>query len=220
MIRWLYFISFLHQTTTLSYKPIRRVWLYFLYFLHQTTTLWRKTNYLLCCISFLYYIKPQLNVEENSIANVVFHFFSTSNHNCEIMTLWYAVLYFISFLHQTTTKGMRACKACTLYFISFLHQTTTKGTLFLHQCSCISFLFYIKPQQNLVNRIKHKVVFHFFSTSNHNHGCRPQCRNTVVFHFFSTSNHNSLSIISSLCLVVFHFFSTSNHNCIFHSLNG
>ena len=164
----LYFISFLHQTTTRYAACYYVRLLYFISFLHQTTTETYKRIFYSCCISFLFYIKPQQELGWPRRSRVVFHFFSTSNHNCTPACQQIPWLYFISFLHQTTT----------IHFI--------KISLF----SCISFLFYIKPQLIVVQDHSTCVVFHFFSTSNHNYTDEKFKYYAVVFHFFSTSNHN------------------------------
>ena len=77
---------------------------------------------------------------------------------------------------------------------------------------CISFLFYIKPQQLEVCIVICLVVFPFFSTSNHNHFKFKLLWLFVVFPFFSTSNHNLERLGYRQYNVVFPFFSTSNHN--------
>ena len=77
-------------------------------------------------------------------------------------------LYLFPFLHQATTGGRRRRRTTPLYLFPFLHQATTSRYVvfvesllylfpFLHQAttlllvddavqSCISSLFYIKPQ--------------------------------------------------------------------------
>ena len=131
------------------------------------------------CISFLFYIKPQLFCSLSICCTVVFPFFSTSNHNSILSYNLSYALYFLSFLHQTTTPcwpgiAINRCisflfyikpqhllsipilqtTTCVaesagspqLYFLSFLHQTTTGSQFNFSFASCISFLFYIKPQ--------------------------------------------------------------------------
>ena len=63
---------------------------------------------------------------------VVFPFSSTSNHNNINAGAFYEKLYFLSLLHQTTTANFCLGK--------------TK--------SCISFLFYIKPQHVRSKRLE------------------------------------------------------------------
>ena len=57
----LYIVRFLHQTTTDNPDCIIRVWLYIVRFLHQTTTPNGSQPSFFGCISFVSYIKPQLN---------------------------------------------------------------------------------------------------------------------------------------------------------------
>ena len=76
----LYFLSLLHQTTTFAKAIIFSLLLYFLSLLHQTTTNSLKRKIYTCCISFLFYIKPQLSIAAVTVAAVVFPFSSTSNH--------------------------------------------------------------------------------------------------------------------------------------------
>ena len=57
----LYCILFLHQTTTIHVKRIRRHVLYCILFLHQTTTIIYGTFHSIGCIASSFYIKPQHN---------------------------------------------------------------------------------------------------------------------------------------------------------------
>ena len=95
----LYIFRFLHQTTTLRQSYWPAVVLYIFRFLHQTTTTFfdikvvrccisfvfyikpQPTYYENCCISFVFYIKPQLSFILISVRFVVYLSFSTSNHN-------------------------------------------------------------------------------------------------------------------------------------------
>ena len=122
------------------------------------------------------------------------------------------MLYFLSLLHQTTTLqhaqiNLRSC-------ISFLFYIKPQlvNNYILNEMSCISFLFYIKPQLKIIAINLILVVFPFSSTSNHNPGPEPLIKAHVVFPFSSTSNHNLLRFTSLITLVVFPFSSTSNHN--------
>ena len=80
------------------------------------------------------------------------------------------------------------------------------------ETSCISFLFYIKPQRPLHQNVFHVVVFPFSSTSNHNRNHHFKHMMLVVFPFSSTSNHNIRVSTNKQNMVVFPFSSTSNHN--------
>ena len=120
--------------------------LYFLSLLHQTTT--KRHGFVedASCISFLFYIKPQLTRRIMVRGRVVFPFSSTSNHNHYQDLKNYTKLYFLSLLHQTTTDNTMPYLSDELYFLSLLHQTTTFVEVLWEIISCISFLFYIKPQ--------------------------------------------------------------------------
>ena len=55
-------------------------------------------------------------------------------------------LYILRFLHQTTTMQETDNLAEMLYILRFLHQTTTSQLGGCGCYSCISCVFYIKPQ--------------------------------------------------------------------------
>ena len=77
----LYIFRFLHQTTTSAQVAIESRKLYIFRFLHQTTTSLGLAPFLLSCISFVSYIKPQLCQREDARLTVVYLSFPTSNHN-------------------------------------------------------------------------------------------------------------------------------------------
>ena len=99
-----------------------------------------------------------------------------------------------------------------LYIILFLHQTTTAVPESPTYDACISSFFYIKPQPIRYNHDIINLVYHPFSTSNHNRNFHRPFRRRLVYHPFSTSNHNSVIALMSMILLVYHPFSTSNHN--------
>ena len=105
-----------------------------------------------------------------------------------------------------------AAMASFICCISFLHQTTTPNYVSITIRSCISFLFYIKPQLRWGSKGSDIVVYLFFSTSNHNSAFMQVKSVLVVYLFFSTSNHNNSDANISRRIVVYLFFSTSNHN--------
>ena len=141
----LYIFWFLHQTTTYRQgkKYILVVYLliptsnhnvndtqtvtqtlYIFWFLHQTTTAAMLHWFILGCISFDSYIKPQHPKALILICFVVYLLIPTSNHNpCK---------------HRPPMRG--------LYIFWFLHQTTTFFIATNISHSCISFDSYIKPQ--------------------------------------------------------------------------
>ena len=77
----LYLFPFLHQTTTSISSCDGERKLYLFPFLHQTTTRFFSASSNLCCISFLFYIKPQRWGGVSRRGGVVSLSFSTSNHN-------------------------------------------------------------------------------------------------------------------------------------------
>ena len=98
--------------------------LYLFPFLHQATTCRLNPAARYCCISSLFYIKPQHYSVFKVHVCVVSLPFSTSSHNHLSVCL---------------------CPA-ELYLFPFLHQATTISVVSITRCSCISSLFYIKPQ--------------------------------------------------------------------------
>ena len=123
-------------------------WLYILSFLHQTTTAGVWSALAISCISYLFYIKPQPVDISFGAGVVVYPIFSTSNHNQNSASILLISLYILSFLHQTTTVGLRNVIQFPLYILSFLHQTTTPVILeiltivlyilsFLHQTTTL-----------------------------------------------------------------------------------
>ena len=143
----LLYISFLHQTTTCHSVGTIAILLLYISFLHQTTTGWRHTKIPHNCFISLFYIKPQLVVQDcvpDSIAlylfstsnhnrllgctstrSIALYLFSTSNHNtrCRVTVCVAIALYLFS-----TSNHNRCCciwRLSTLLYISFLHQTTT-----------------------------------------------------------------------------------------------
>ena len=165
----LYIFSFLHQTTTCSLRFGSSSALYIFSFLHQTTTMQTLYAIVNCCISSLFYIKPQLMRCFFVTAVVVYLLFSTSNHNREgavksprlVVYLLFStsnhnqtydravqvtVVYLLfSTSNHNTLAGIKS--SIVLYIFSFLHQTTTSRLQPYSLPSCISSLFYIKPQR-------------------------------------------------------------------------
>ena len=123
-----------------------------------------------------------------------------------------STLYIILFLHQTTTNRRILCIDILLYIILFLHQTTTHILRVTEVTTCISSFFYIKPQRLVLLAAVLQLVYHPFSTSNHNTTMHNEKDDGLVYHPFSTSNHNLRSAPPSRSSLVYHPFSTSNHN--------
>ena len=100
----LYILSFLHQTATIARDWVRGLRLYILSFLHQTATYLFHCNFLLSCISYLSYIKPQPCYYLIGRGTVVYLIFPTSNRNLSLSLQFFVELYILSFLHQTATS--------------------------------------------------------------------------------------------------------------------
>ncbi len=100
------------------------------------------------------------------------------------------LLYLIPFLHQTTTKLIRAIINYLLYLIPFLHQTTTHWATCFGKMRCILFHFYIKPQHCYID-------------------CKVQ-RSCILFHFYIKPQQSWL--YGTIDYVVSYSISTSNHN--------
>ena len=142
----LYFLSILHQTTTIEGGIMTLVSCisYQFYIKPQHILVQRCAR--VCCISYQFYIKPQLATHRWLRVSVVFPINSTSNHNrCEEVAI-----------------------ANELYFLSILHQTTTRCVHSNFFGCCISYQFYIKPQPAGTWCVELLVVFPINSTSNHN----------------------------------------------------
>ena len=120
--------------------------LYIFRFLHQTTTYLLFLVLSLCCISFVFYIKPQLIYKFSHFLQVVYLSFSTSNHNCYQDLFVCCIVVYLSFSTSNHNSSSTVENNLTLYIFRFLHQTTTSFFPFLASIRCISFVFYIKPQ--------------------------------------------------------------------------
>ena len=147
VIRRLYLIEILHQTTTYS-SPLSlllRCILLKFYIKPQLLAWLRMSNKR--CILLKFYIKPQHPTAHSMLHPVVSYWNSTSNHNLlqEFVNCWR--LYLIEILHQTTTVGTTGEWNSRLYLIEILHQTTTCSRFVIVFPGCILLKFYIKPQQ-------------------------------------------------------------------------
>ena len=151
-------------TSNHNYSAVLAFWrlLYILWFLHQTTTYWPSLCYLLRCISFDSYIKPQLSEVQVRNVWVVYPLIPTSNHN----------------LNDAFTIDSK------LYILWFLHQTTTAPQTHVPYLRCISFDSYIKPQPNRQNIKRDGVVYPLIPTSNHNHERRESLANMLYILWF------------------------------------
>ena len=137
--------------STSNHNRIKRfkksILLSFISFLHQTTTVSRKAFIRLNCLLSLFYIKPQLKVVRAMLRSIVFYLFSTSNHNAShrytfidgivfylfstsnhnLHVSWHQSQKIVFYLFSTSNHNPLAVMSAPtlLSFISFLHQTTT-----------------------------------------------------------------------------------------------
>ena len=79
-----------------------------------------------CCLISLFYIKPQPKYLPCFICEVVLYRYSTSNHNCSVLSITSTMLSYIVILHQTTTIMAWRISLASLSYIVTLHQTTTR----------------------------------------------------------------------------------------------
>ena len=147
----LYIVRFLHQTTTCGICFLNPILLYIVRFLHQTTTESTCRIILLCCISFVSYIKPQPTADTLQLIRVVYRSFPTSNHNGSVDREDDMLVVYRSFPTSNHNSCHRYISNSALYIVRFLHQTTTIFLGCLSSYSCISFVSYIKPQLFLIS---------------------------------------------------------------------
>ena len=149
LVKKLFIILFLHQTTTRSSRwTLRRCCLSSCSYIKPQPTAPPKLS-VAGCLSSCSYIKPQLDDRSLYISSVVYHLVPTSNHNFAQSIILVITLFIILFLHQTTTFAGDAMSPSLLFIILFLHQTTTLSNrwakafmlfiiLFLHQTTTYS----------------------------------------------------------------------------------
>ena len=242
VVRMLYYIVSLHQTTTLRCRVSKHFRLYYIVSLHQTTTVKVPTlQKMSCIISFLYikpqlialvcgigwgciisflYIKPQHKVMHILQVIVVLYRFSTSNHNCIYVNKQKEQLYYIVSLHQTTTSCPRHIlqTSCIISFL-YIKPQLVIHILTLDYCCIISFL-YIKPQQYGGYQQGAQRCIISFLYIKPQQGKERYIIVMVVLYRFSTSNHNPSNSRYVGFVVVLYRFSTSNHNCPTDGLSG
>ena len=110
VLKTLYLIEILHQTTTFHRAKRRSRRLYLIEILHQTTTVSSPSK----ATAGLYLIE-------------ILHQTTTPPRD----RLFAALLYLIEILHQTTTNGGARNAKEALYLIEILHQTTTSGLILI-----------------------------------------------------------------------------------------
>ena len=178
--------------------------LYIFRFLHQTTTIYPYTIFIISCISFDSYIKPQLVGRVGIKRFVVYLSIPTSNHNPLFIGFKKQGLYIFRFLHQTTTLQRGPEVTVPLYIFRFLHQTTTRGLLHHPASRCISFDSYIKPQRPGTSKATHRVVYLSIPTSNHNDA--PSVAPDFALYIFRFLHQTTTSISSAhtaMCCISF-----------------
>ena len=186
--------------------------MYIFRFLHQTTTRLIKISIMMCCISFVSYIKPQRSRPAVLWLLVVYLSFPTSNHNSVPLLSFMAKVVYLSFPTSNHNLLQQFDILRVLYIFRFLHQTTTRLIICRMLLRCISFVSYIKPQ------LKH-------DTHTQPNGCisfvsyiKPQLFRVVYIRF-----ERCISFVSyikpqlrnrakHICKVVYLSFPTSNHN--------
>ena len=144
----------------------------------------------MCCILYVFYIKPQPYIDWDERRYVVFFTFSTSNHNHSLAM--HCSTFVVFFTFSTSNHNLTVCPSISswLYSLRFLHQTTTCRWLWWLGFSCILYVFYIKPQLLGSSHFRHyRCILYVFYI-------KPQLKAErirfvdVVFFTFSTSNHN------------------------------
>ena len=148
----LYIFRFLHQTTTpRSLHPQCSRCISFVSYIKPQLDLWNQRP-TFSCISFVSYIKPQQYPIYYKVIDVVYLSFPTSNHNFSLIYGNFDSVVYLSFPTSNHNPSLRRRQASELYIFRFLHQTTTLGYCLWQLFSCISFVSYIKPQHTPVSQ--------------------------------------------------------------------
>ena len=187
------------------------------------------------CFLSRIYIKPQLRVVIRSTIYVVSYLVSTSNHNQMPLVFQSALLFLISYLHQTTTLSVHFCCFLSRIYIKpqpWVLLEQSKKRCFLSRIyikpqqrrddqgrglGCFLSRIYIKPQ--LLQLLSACALCCFLSRiyikpQHLSSTCRPFY---VVSYLVSTSNHNSSPInhdVNELFLISYlHQTTTSISRC-------
>ena len=169
MLRALYCILFLHQTTTVEGLLSISCSCIASSFYIKPQPAMRGCPAMRSCIASSFYIKPQLLETAKARAAVVLHPLSTSNHNFRLLPIdtMSVVLHPLSTSNHNHRPLHPAGRNVVLHPLSTSNHNDT-GT---HTGIAV-------------------VVLHPLSTSNHNASIRNSQSSTVVLHPLSTSNHN------------------------------
>ena len=146
-----------------------KVALYLIPFLHQTTTCDTAFRFVLRCILFHFYIKPQpwRQILCQGDRCILFHFYIKP---------------------QPALGAGLEIDSCILFHF-YIKPQLRNMAMFLSS-RCILFHFYIKPQRDICGCLFPRVVSYSISTSNHNLGMFDLRYCNVVSYSISTSNHN------------------------------
>ena len=143
------------------------------------------------CILLKFYIKPQHTANVYNLLYVVSYRNSTSNHNT--LRRFLPAIRVVSYRNSTSNHNSTAIVTITNSVVSYRNSTSNHNAFrryVVPAYSCILSKFYIKPQQNFLQKSGQKVVSYRNSTSNHN-GLHDQPPAVVVVSYRnSTSNHN------------------------------
>ena len=209
----LYLFPFLHQATT------QYGWKLHLYScISSLFYIKPQLHFIICkrfysCISSLFYIKPQQKRATPPAGGVVSLPFSTSSHN----VIWYSVscVWVVSLPFSTSSHNL-ICedKLKAISCISSLFYIKPQRLSFSH-CSyrsCISSLFYIKPQHKNEYMPETNGCISSLFYIKPQHVPSSPLSEPVVSLPFSTSSHNAHAAVLFSCPVVSLPFSTSSHN--------
>ena len=109
-----------------QFKPTSHpILLYIFWFLHQTTTSVLRIVFLMSCISFDSYIKPQLHLSVHDIDGVVYLLIPTSNHNRLLGLIALQMVVYLLIPTSNHNCQISLLEVVSLYIFWFLHQTTT-----------------------------------------------------------------------------------------------
>ncbi len=124
-MRALFYVSVLHQITTVLVSSQKTPRLFYVSVLHQITTRCKLILSVMGCSMSLFYIKSQRQSGSWQQRSVVLCLCSTSNHNSTTEPSCCRRLFYVSVLHQITTRQCCFRPDGLLFYVSVLHQITT-----------------------------------------------------------------------------------------------
>ena len=126
-INLVWFLLNLHQTTTiLGWAVDSSRCISFRFYIKPQLSIARITP-TIRCISFRFYIKPQPAPTASATANVVSHSVSTSNHNHQPHSRRGRAV--VSHSVSTSNHNRRPCRRCWLYVVSHSVSTSNHNLL-------------------------------------------------------------------------------------------